>query len=206
MSHVNDERGLSVSCSKACHCSNMCTNRPFRKEKRIKLVKTELCGWGVVSLEAIKEGEFIVEYIGEVIDDAICEKRLWDMKHRGDHNFYMCEIRRDFVIDATYKGNFARFLNHSCNPNCKLDKWLVDGETRVGIFASRPIEIGEPLTYDYRFVQFGPMVKCSCGAPNCQGFLGTKRKVVEHLTWGCKRKRTTACKRSLMLIHLASNT
>lgn len=60
-----------------------------------------------------------------VIDDALCEQRLWDMKYRGVQNFYMCEIRKDFTIDATFKGNFSRFLNHGCDPNCMLEKWLV---------------------------------------------------------------------------------
>jgi len=60
-----------------------------------------------------------------VIDDALCEKRLWDMKYMGVQNFYMCEIRKDFTIDATFKGNTSRFLNHSCDPNCVLEKWLV---------------------------------------------------------------------------------
>ncbi|PKU72037.1 Histone-lysine N-methyltransferase ASHR3 [Dendrobium catenatum] len=111
-------RGLSLSCTKACHCSEMCTNRPFRKEKKIKVVKTDWCGWGAIALESIEKGRFVVEYVGEVIDDALCEQRLWDMKRRGDQNFYMCEIRKDFTIDATFKGNFSRFLNHSCDPNC----------------------------------------------------------------------------------------
>ncbi|XP_015891518.3 histone-lysine N-methyltransferase ASHR3 [Ziziphus jujuba] len=184
-----------ISCSKACHCSENCTNRPFRKDKKIKIVKTELCGWGVEAGESISKGDFIIEYIGEVIDDALCEQRLWDMKYKGVHNFYMCEIRKDFTIDATYKGNGSRFLNHSCNPNCILEKWQADGETRVGVFAARSIEVGEPLTYDYRFVQFGPEVRCRCGAQNCQGYLGTKRKIGNvKLCWGSKRKRTsTAC-------------
>lgn len=60
-----------------------------------------------------------------VIDDALCEQRLWDMKYMGMENFYMCEIRKDFTIDATFKGNASRFLNHSCDPNCSLEKWLV---------------------------------------------------------------------------------
>ncbi|KAI9117622.1 hypothetical protein K1719_011788 [Acacia pycnantha] len=181
-----------ISCSKACRCSENCNNRPFRKDKKIKIVKTELCGWGVEAAETIKKGEFVIEYIGEVIDDALCEKRLWDMKYKGEQNFYMCEIRKDFTIDATFKGNTSRFLNHSCDPNCVLEKWQVDGETRVGIFAARSIEVGEPLTYDYRFVQFGPEVKCHCGAPNCPGFLGTKKKIEKvNLCWGSKRKRTT---------------
>ncbi|KAH7521095.1 hypothetical protein JRO89_XSUnG0114900 [Xanthoceras sorbifolium] len=182
-----------LSCSKACRCSETCKNRPFRKEKKIKIVKTESCGWGVEAAESIRKGEFIIEYIGEVIDDATCEQRLWDMKYQGTQNFYMCEIRKDFTIDATFKGNLSRFLNHSCDPNCMLEKWQVEGETRVGVFAAQSIKVGEPLTYDYRFVQFGPEVKCHCGASNCQGFLGTKKKICKlDLCWGSKRRRTSA--------------
>ncbi|CAJ2637434.1 unnamed protein product [Trifolium pratense] len=186
-----------ISCSKACRCSENCKNRPFRKEKKISVVKTLFCGWGVEASETIGKGEFIIEYVGEVIDDAECEQRLWDMKYKGVENFYMCEIRKDFTIDATFKGNSSRFLNHSCAPNCVLEKWQVDGETRVGVFAARSIEVGEPLTYDYRFVQFGPEVKCRCGAQKCQGFLGSKKKiskVVKLCCWGAKRKRTLCTK------------
>lgn len=184
-------RVQSISCSKFCHCSELCTNRPFRREKKIKIVKTQFCGWGVEAAETIKKGDFVIEYIGEVIDDALCERRLWEMKYRGDQNFYMCEIRKDFTIDATFKGNASRFLNHSCDPNCNLEKWEVVGETRVGVFASRSIEIGEPLTYDYRFVHFGPMVKCCCGSSGCQGYLGSKKKIDKvSFSWGTKRKRS----------------
>lgn len=69
-----------------------------------------------------------------VIDDVLCEQRLWDMKHRGDRNFYMCEIRKDFTIDATFKGNASRFLNHSCNPNCKLEKWYAFENSAQDVF------------------------------------------------------------------------
>ncbi|KAJ6731679.1 SET DOMAIN PROTEINS [Salix purpurea] len=184
-----------ISCSRACRCPETCTNRPFRKEKKIKIVKTEFCGWGVEAAEPLNKGDFIIEYIGEVIDDKLCEQRLWDMKYKGVQNFYMCEIRKDFTIDATFKGNSSRFLNHSCKPNCILEKWDVEGETRVGVFAAGSIRVGEPLTYDYRFVRFGPEVKCYCGAPNCQGYLGAKRKIDKlNIGWGAKRKRTsTAC-------------
>ncbi|XP_020523670.1 histone-lysine N-methyltransferase ASHR3 [Amborella trichopoda] len=186
-------RVQSISCSKACSCSELCTNRPFRKEKKLKIVKTQYCGWGVEAAEPIKEGTFVIEYIGEVIDDSLCEQRLWDMKRRGDVNFYMCEIKKDFTIDATFKGNASRFLNHSCNPNCKLEKWQADGETRVGVFAFKNVEVGEPLTYDYRFVHFGPKVKCCCGAANCQGYLGSSKKSDKEIVqcqWKSKRKRS----------------
>ncbi|KMS98731.1 hypothetical protein BVRB_3g069110 isoform B [Beta vulgaris subsp. vulgaris] len=58
-----------------------------------------------------------------VIDDLVRTQRLWDMKNKEVKIFYMCEIRKDFTIDATFKGNASCFLNHSCDPNCKLEKW-----------------------------------------------------------------------------------
>ncbi|XP_017250909.2 histone-lysine N-methyltransferase ASHR3 [Daucus carota subsp. sativus] len=169
-------RYQNMSCSKACRCSNTCTNRPFQKHKRIEVVKTKSCGWGAEAAEPINKGEFIVEYVGEVLSDDIYEERLRDMDCLGRQHFYMCKVDRDFTIDSTYKGNISRFLNHSCDPNCTLEKWQVNGETRMGIFAAKSIEEGEPLTYDYRFVQSGADVKCECGSSNCQGFLGVKKK------------------------------
>lgn len=192
-------RVQSMSCSKSCECRDKCTNKPFRKERRVKVVKTEHCGWGAEACEAIERGEFIIEYTGEVIDDATCEKRLWEMKGRSVHNFYMCEIAKDFIIDATYKGNPSRYLNHSCQPNCKLEKWRVDGETRVGVFALIDIQVGEPLTYNYKFIDYGMKVICRCGAANCRGAIGEKfgsstmksKAGSEPLTvWGARKKRS----------------
>ncbi|KAL5699118.1 [histone H3]-lysine(4) N-trimethyltransferase [Ranunculus cassubicifolius] len=188
-------RVQSISCSKDCVCSVTCTNRPFRKEKKIKVVETVHCGWGVEAAEPIKEGEFVIEYVGEVIDDVECTQRFWQLKKGEEKNFYLCEIRKDFTIDATKKGNFSRFVNHSCDPNCKMEKWEVDGETRLGIFATRSIQVGEALTYNYRFVCFGTEVPCMCGAANCQGTLGVKKKPrkvnrATNLKWKSKRRRS----------------
>ncbi|GLT66066.1 hypothetical protein SLA2020_384590 [Shorea laevis] len=167
---------LLSSCSSGCKCGSSCLNKPFqnRPVKKLKLVQTEKCGAGIVTGENIKRGEFVIEYVGEVIDDKTCEQRLWNMKHRGETNFYLCEINRDMVIDATYKGNKSRYINHSCCPNTEMQKWIIDGETRIGIFAKRDIKKGEHLTYDYQFVQFGADQDCHCGAAGCRGKLGVK--------------------------------
>ncbi|KAG6732975.1 hypothetical protein I3842_01G203800 [Carya illinoinensis] len=167
---------LLSSCSTGCKCGISCLNKPFqsRPVKKMKLVKTEKCGSGIVADEDIKQGEFVIEYVGEVIDDKTCEERLWNMKHRGETNFYLCEINRDMVIDATYKGNRSRYINHSCCPNTEMQKWIIDGETRIGIFATCDIKKGEHLTYDYQFVQFGADQDCHCGAVGCRRKLGVK--------------------------------
>ncbi|XP_015066831.1 histone-lysine N-methyltransferase ASHH3-like isoform X2 [Solanum pennellii] len=167
---------LWSSCTSGCKCGSSCLNKPFhqRPVKKMKIVKTEKCGTGIVADEDIKTKEFVVEYVGEVIDDKTCEERLWKLKHSGETNFYLCEINRDMVIDATYKGNKSRYINHSCCPNTEMQRWMIDGENRIGIFATRDIKRGEHLTYDYQFVQFGADQDCHCGAINCKRKLGIR--------------------------------
>ncbi|XP_074579037.1 histone-lysine N-methyltransferase ASHH3-like [Curcuma longa] len=169
---------LFSCCSSSCKCGDKCLNKSFqyREQKKMKVVQTEKCGFGLVSEEDIKQGDFVIEYVGEVLDDKACEERLWKMKDRRDTNFYLCEVNHDMVIDATYKGNKSRFINHSCEPNTEMQKWRADGETRVGIFARRDIRKGEEVTYDYQFVQFGADQVCLCGTRNCRQKLGNKPK------------------------------
>ncbi|CAL5065014.1 unnamed protein product [Urochloa decumbens] len=193
---------LFSCCSSSCECDNTCANRPFqhRPLKNTKLITTEKCGFGLVAEDEIKKGEFVVEYVGEVIDDRSCEKRLWQMKRLSDTNFYLCEVSSNMVIDATNKGNMSRFINHSCEPNTEMQKWTVDGETRVGIFALRDIKKGEELTYDYKFVQFGPDQDCHCGSSNCRKMLGSTKSITSYIFHDGKphnhikkRKRKTKC-------------
>ncbi len=82
------------------------------------------------------------------------------------------------IIDAT-RGSIARFVNHSCEPNCRMVKWIVAGKPRMALFAGdRPIMTGEELTYDYNFDPFSAknVQECRCGAENCRGVLGPKPK------------------------------
>ena len=66
-------------------------------------------------------------------------------------------------------------LDHSCQPNCETQKWTVNGDTRIGLFALRDIESGEELTFNYNLACDGEKRKpCLCGAPNCSGFIGLK--------------------------------
>lgn len=82
------------------------------------------------------------------------------------------------IIDAT-TGSIARFVNHSCAPNCRMIKWIVSGQPRMALFAGdRPIMTGEELTYDYNFDPFSAknVQKCLCGSDNCRGVLGPRPK------------------------------
>ena len=85
---------------------------------------------------------------------------------------------QNMIIDAT-RGSIARFVNHSCDPNCRMEKWTVNGKPRMALFAgNRGIMTGEELTYDYNFDPYSQknVQECRCGADNCRGFLGPRPK------------------------------
>nr|XP_023682208.1 histone-lysine N-methyltransferase NSD3-like [Paramormyrops kingsleyae] len=83
----------------------------------------------------------------------------------------------DRKVDAGPKGNFSAFMNHSCQPNCEMQKWTVNGDIRAGLFAVRDIQAGTELTFNYNLECLGDgRLSCHCGAENCSGFLGMQPK------------------------------
>ena len=85
------------------------------------------------------------------------------------------------VLDAT-RGSIARFINHSCAPNCRMIKWTVSGRPRMALFAGdEGIMTGEELTYDYNFDPFSAknVQECRCGAAGCRGVLGPRPKEIK---------------------------
>jgi hypothetical protein len=102
-------------------------------------------GYGVRSLQRVRRGSYLLEYAGEVIDDKELAKRMEAAKAAGEPCYYIMELGPGLFIDARSKGNMARLLNSSCDPNCETQKWhdAATGEPRIGIFAKRDIEPGE---------------------------------------------------------------
>ena len=85
----------------------------------------------------------------------------------------MFRIDEKRVIDATLCGGLARYINHSCNPNCVAEQVEVERDMRIIIFANRRISRGEELSYDYKF-EFEDdqhKIPCLCGAPNCRQWM-----------------------------------
>ena len=99
-------------------------------------------------------------------------------KRDGQTHQYVMSLIHGTVIDSTVKGNWARFINHSCEPTCAAEKWLVNGEHRMGLFPKRDLVPGEEITIDYRFETFGTVdlasEKCYCGAPTCRGTISVR--------------------------------
>ncbi|EFJ47578.1 histone H3 Lys 36 methyltransferase/ASH1 [Volvox carteri f. nagariensis] len=170
----------SVLCdAKLCPCGELCSNRSLHllRQPKTEVFLTENRGWGVRTMEPLSKGAFIIEYAGEVIDDRELGRRMEHARMNGEPHFYIMELAAGLYIDARRKGNIARLINSSCDPNCETQKWhdASTGEIRVGIFASRDIPPGEELVYDYFFSTYGAIKQsaasfvCMCGSKNCRG-------------------------------------
>ncbi|XP_067391319.1 histone-lysine N-methyltransferase, H3 lysine-36 specific [Emydura macquarii macquarii] len=162
-----------------CPAGGRCQNQCFSKRQypEVEIFRTLARGWGLQAKRDIKKGEFVNEYVGELIDEEECRARIRYAQEHDITNFYMLTLDKDRIIDAGPKGNYARFMNHCCQPNCETQKWSVNGDTRVGLFALVNIKAGTELTFNYNLECLGNgKTVCKCGAPNCSGFLGVRPK------------------------------
>uniref|UniRef100_A0A9J8B7M6 Histone-lysine N-methyltransferase n=1 Tax=Cyprinus carpio carpio TaxID=630221 RepID=A0A9J8B7M6_CYPCA len=138
----------------------------------VGVYRSAIHGRGLFCKKNIDAGEMVIEYSGNVIRSVLTDKRekYYDSKGIG---CYMFRINDYEVVDATMHGNAARFINHSCEPNCYSRVVNVDGQKHIVIFATRKIYKGEELTYDYKFPieEPGNKLPCNCRAKKCRKFL-----------------------------------
>ncbi|TRZ00388.1 hypothetical protein DNTS_011851, partial [Danionella cerebrum] len=138
----------------------------------VGVYRSAIHGRGLFCRKNIEAGDMVIEYSGNVIRSVLTEKRE---KHYDHKNIgcYMFRIDDYEVVDATMHGNAARFINHSCEPNCYSRVVSVDGQKHIVIFATRKIYKGEELTYDYKFPieEPGNKLPCNCRAKTCRKFL-----------------------------------
>lgn len=127
-------------------------------------------GRGGFALRPIRTGKRIDEYVGEKISHEEADRRYDD--NDGRHHTFLFVLNDDIVLDARFGGNNARFLNHSCDPNCET----VIEDDHVWIKAIKPIKPDEELSYDYRFEwqdEYEPedirYYACRCGTEKCRG-------------------------------------
>lgn len=117
-------------------------------------IKRSYAGLGLFTNTPFKKGELVIEYTGELISEA-------EANRRGGK--YLFELNDNWTIDGKSRENLARYINHSCKPNCYPE--LNEKETRVFIYAKRKISIGEEITYHYGQDYFNRVIKplgCRC--------------------------------------------
>lgn len=120
-------------------------NQLQKRKKPVKFARSAIHNWGLYSLEPITTGEMIIEYVGEKIRQEVADLREIKYTESGIGSSYLFRIDEGTVVDATKKGGIARFINHSCDPNCTAKIIRVGGTKRIVIYALRDIEKGEPF-------------------------------------------------------------
>lgn len=146
--------------------------------RRTFVRRSPIHGRGVFALVDIPKGERVIEYKARKITWAQADRWYADDDSKPSHTF-LFTLDDKYVLDGNKDGNSARWINHSCNPNCESD--IVDG--RIWIESIRNIKAGEELNYDYNITLETPHTPaekrrwgCRCGSKNCRGtLLGKKR-------------------------------
>ncbi|XP_030371123.1 histone-lysine N-methyltransferase trithorax isoform X2 [Scaptodrosophila lebanonensis] len=136
----------------------------------VGVFRSHIHGRGLYCTKDIEAGEMVIEYAGELIRSTLTDKRERYYDSRGI-GCYMFKIDDNLVVDATMRGNAARFINHSCEPNCYSKVVDILGHKHIIIFALRRIVQGEELTYDYKFPFEDEKIPCSCGSKRCRKYL-----------------------------------
>jgi SET domain-containing protein len=153
---------------------------------------SKIAGKGAFATRPIRKGERIIEYLGERVSHAVSDARYDDHKD-GVHHTFLFAVNSRVVIDASVGGNEARFINHSCDPNCES---VIEG-SRVFIDAAKPIKTGAELLYDYAYTRDGTETEeeetglygCRCGAKNCRGSILAPLSAAELKRRAAKQKR-----------------
>ncbi|KAI5804187.1 hypothetical protein DFH27DRAFT_610221 [Peziza echinospora] len=149
-------------------------NQLKKRKKPVKFARSAIHNWGLYAMENISANDMIIEYVGEIVRQQVADMREKKYLKQGIGSSYLFRIDENTVIDATKKGGIARFINHSCTPNCTAKIIKVEGSKRIVIYALRDIAREEELTYDYKFereLDSDERIPCLCGSTGCKGFL-----------------------------------
>uniref|UniRef100_A0A8C0IYP8 Histone-lysine N-methyltransferase ASH1L n=1 Tax=Chelonoidis abingdonii TaxID=106734 RepID=A0A8C0IYP8_CHEAB len=189
-------RMIFAECSpNTCPCGEQCCNQRIQRHEWVQCLerfRAEEKGWGIRTKEPLKAGQFIIEYLGEVVSEQEFRNRMIEQYHNhSDH--YCLNLDSGMVIDSYRMGNEARFINHSCNPNCEMQKWSVNGVYRIGLYALKDMPAGTELTYDYNFHSFNVEKQqlCKCGFDKCRGIIGGKSQRMNGLSGKTTQPVTT---------------
>ena len=164
---------------------------PKATQPYFEIRSSRIQGKGAFALQRIRKGTRLIEYVGEHISHDEADRR-YDEDGMKRHHTFLFTLTRKTVVDAAVDGNEARFINHSCDPNCEA---VIDSG-HIYIESTRTIQPGAELVYDYQYERAADADEsdearypCRCGSPNCRGtILAPRKKRVA----AAKRKKTTA--------------
>jgi histone-lysine N-methyltransferase SUV39H len=191
-----NSRNAIYECNEGCACGPYCRNKSvqFGRKIEVEIFKTASGrGWGLRCNQALHQGQFIDTYRGEIITDEEADRReKSSSKAKGSYLYSLDKFAETedlkhlpYVVDGEFMGGPSKFINHSCDPNCrqytvsynKHDPYVY----QIALFACRDIAAYEELTFDYLDKEEGGeivdpgegAIPCLCGAPNCRKWLWT---------------------------------
>uniref|UniRef100_A0A7R8CI32 [histone H3]-lysine(4) N-trimethyltransferase n=1 Tax=Lepeophtheirus salmonis TaxID=72036 RepID=A0A7R8CI32_LEPSM len=167
----NQRRQLAVLGDDALNSDLLKFNQLKFRRKQMTFGKSAIHDWGLFAMEDIGADEMVIEYVGSVIRPVLSDVRENRYEKQGIGSSYLFRIDSEYVVDATKCGNLARFINHSCDPNCYAKIITIDGEKKIVIYSRQPIAFGEEITYDYKFPIEDEKIRCLCGSKNCRKYL-----------------------------------
>uniref|UniRef100_A0A8C3RCN4 SET domain containing 1B, histone lysine methyltransferase n=1 Tax=Cyanoderma ruficeps TaxID=181631 RepID=A0A8C3RCN4_9PASS len=167
----SEQRRLLSSFTGSCDSDLLKFNQLKFRKKKLKFCKSHIHDWGLFAMEPIAADEMVIEYVGQNIRQVIADMREKRYEDEGIGSSYMFRVDHDTIIDATKCGNFARFINHSCNPNCYAKVITVESQKKIVIYSKQHINVNEEITYDYKFPIEDVKIPCLCGSENCRGTL-----------------------------------
>nr|XP_005162602.1 histone-lysine N-methyltransferase 2C isoform X1 [Danio rerio] len=141
-------------------------------KSNVYLARSRIQGLGLYAARDIEKYTMVIEYIGTIIRSEVANRKekMYEAQNRG---VYMFRIDSEHVIDATITGGPARYINHSCAPNCITEVVALERGHKIIISSNRRIQRGEELCYDYKFDLEDDQHKipCHCGAVNCRKWM-----------------------------------
>ena len=170
-----DANGRQLRARMATGGSELCSAFFYRQfcervSRTVRVGTSLIHGQGLFVTRKVAQGEMVIEYAGERIRLIMADPRERHYESRKI-GCYMFRLDDDWVVDATMRGNAARFINHSCDPNCASRVVCVEGVKHIVIYALRELGDGEEMTYDYKFPIEDGAIPCHCGAKGCRGSL-----------------------------------
>jgi serine/threonine protein kinase len=170
-------RAMKEECIYVCHGGTTCRNQRIQGNQRapIEVFDAGDKGRGLRALEALGRDTFILEYVGDVVNERQLKRRLRQYRKEGRRHRYIMELdkKKRLYVDSTKKANISRYMNHCCEPNCYVEVWHCGGENRAAFFTLKPVAKGEELVFDYHWEALGEtsLIECQCGTAKCHGFV-----------------------------------
>ena len=168
-------------CRSNCTAGDACGNKRIQRRewKQLEAFQAGKKGKGLKILEDCRKGDLIAEYVGRAVNKRYLPHLF--RRYANERKLYIMALDGDVFLDARRRGGISRYINHSCDPNCAVERWKVRGIMRAAVIAYKDIPAGTELSFDYQWERKRGRAptKCHCHSQLCRGTLEVARSMEE---------------------------